>query len=398
MKRVISLLLATALLSFCLSGCRQKGANSQTWDSRSMWIKNASSEQGFYFMGEERLHFFDPASKKTAALCDKTGCSHTDETCQAYFFTADPLFFRGDKLYYISFSENGYELMRRDADGRNVEKVFSFFQSETEDGQATWQFSDYKMSQRYFYYSALKEEDPTVEKEDNRAEYSVRRVDLEKKIEEELFRKKVNSCTLTAVNDFQVIFTELDVDPSFSFEDFDMEQFRQSSYMKIFLWEEGQNAPQLLMEGSRNDLSAPVAAVGDSLFLLFYQEGSNAQVMKRINLRSGEIKDVCYLEEVNGYSVLEENYLLVNNEHEKRLFRYSETEFQEIPNGFLPAQENILSVEATVGGFVVGRITEKVKTGADFYQSKAMAYSFISQEDAEQGKQNYTDFYTETFD
>lgn len=401
LKRGIALLSAV-LCVLCLSGCQPKKSASQEWDSRSLWVKNTSSDQGFYFMGENILRFFDPASRKTAVLCGKTGCSHSDDTCEAYLSTSDPLFFRGGKLYYIQFGDNGNELMRRDTDGRNLETVFAFFRNETEDGQSSWQFSDYKMSERYFYYLALKNDAPTESAEDNWSEYSLRRVDVEQGTEEELLRIETSSCSLVAANDRQLIFSQTEIDPSFSYENYDQEELkklRESSYTKVYLWEEGTENPKLLVEGSRKELYGALAAADDSLLLLYYQDGASGQTLQRMNLQSGEMEElISFPEEVVSYSVLEDGCITMNFDEERRLFRYSGTEFEELSSDFLPEKENILDLEATPEGYVVNRITEKTEISPGVYQTKSVAYSFISKEDAAQGRKNYTDFYTETFE
>lgn len=398
LKRGIALLLA-ALCALCLSGCQPKKSASQEWDSRSLWVKNTSSDQGFYFMGENILRFFDPASRKAAVLCGKTGCSHSDDTCEAYLSTSDPLFFRGGKLYYIQFGNNGYELMRRDADGRNMETVFSFFQNEN--GSA-WRLSDYKMSEYYFYYLLSEYKDISESNIGDPTEYSLRRVDVEQGTEEELLRIETSSCSLVAANDRQLIFSQTEVDPSFSYKNYDQEELkklRESSYTKIFLWEEGTESPELLVEGSRKEFYGAISVVGNNLLLLYYQDSSPSQTLKRMDLNSGELEDLFPLpKEIISYSVLENGYLHMKYDDNQQLLLFNGENIEEISNKFLPSIENISSIEATKAGYVVNRITEKIETGPDSFQVKSTAYSFISKEDAAQGRKNYTDFYTETFE
>lgn len=65
------------------------------------YIKRA--ENGYYFISDDLLYFFDSETKNTTPLCSAIDCSHNDENCSAYLGDY------GDKFEY-GFIDLGFEV------------------------------------------------------------------------------------------------------------------------------------------------------------------------------------------------------------------------------------------------------------------------------------------------
>ena len=79
----------------------------------------ATSENGYYFLSNSFVYFYDSNSKKTHVLCNKPECAHDGEGCNAYI-NAMAIRYYERALYYVScdtIETNEFYLWKMSEDG-----------------------------------------------------------------------------------------------------------------------------------------------------------------------------------------------------------------------------------------------------------------------------------------
>ena len=81
----------------------------------------AFSDEGYYYLGNNRvLSFMDTSNGISVILCQKIGCEHKKEDCEAYLSMCYVMFYTDGYIYYNKFDLSdpyGVTLYRRKADG-----------------------------------------------------------------------------------------------------------------------------------------------------------------------------------------------------------------------------------------------------------------------------------------
>ena len=175
--------------------------NAQRMDTESM----AVSEQGFYYIIDNILFFYDIDSGLNTPLCSRVDCKHDDKDCDAYAASSDPvvdqvtgkadlscncyqgkLFFYDGSLYMIERTkESDFLLCRYDSRFDNRESLCMLASFSDEKEQTV--VSDARagiISDGYLYYFTSVF-DPEYAKKDYMLTFQCRRVRLEKNAQPE---------------------------------------------------------------------------------------------------------------------------------------------------------------------------------------------------------------------
>lgn len=77
----------------------------------NLYSKMAMTEDGYYFINNNHLCFFDKESLETIIVCNKVNCEHNDDSCTAYFsvlnFYPIQLAYYDDALYLLGWETEG---------------------------------------------------------------------------------------------------------------------------------------------------------------------------------------------------------------------------------------------------------------------------------------------------
>ena len=86
----------------------------------------AFSDEGYYYLKDRMLSFMDTTNGISVVLCQKIGCEHKKEDCEAYLSMCYVMFYTDGYIYYnkLDLSDPySVHLYRRKADGTAEEKV-----------------------------------------------------------------------------------------------------------------------------------------------------------------------------------------------------------------------------------------------------------------------------------
>lgn len=141
-----------------------------------IWSSVAKTENGYYLWGLENymnyLMFFDTKTQKTIPMCNLPNCTHTDDTCNAYFsgmgvgtdmIWNDALWYYENYLYIIGCDEEDYvNLYRAKPDGSSREKYMQLYKADTasleDNGAKEYSVPELMIHRGYIYYIDHKEE------------------------------------------------------------------------------------------------------------------------------------------------------------------------------------------------------------------------------------------------
>jgi len=144
------------------------------------WTRGASSDLGLYYWESSggRLMYYDKASKQQVPLCNRPNCKHTDDACNAAFYTytigsiefyKNMIFYYGDSVYIIGDDSSGYVNVYKVAyDGSSWEKYMPLFKAEktiTVENDMTkveWRQPDVFLHKEYVYYVDNSESQPKL--------------------------------------------------------------------------------------------------------------------------------------------------------------------------------------------------------------------------------------------
>lgn len=413
MKRFFLYLLTILFFSVSIAGCssstREDDAPGE-WNSRSILLQGGVSPSGYYYfqsspttMSGAYLSFFDETSHKTAVLCDKAGCPHIDEACRAYTgFAAPYLFYTNGNVFTIENS--GYELtlVRRDPDGSNREEVLTLLRDRMDTAKYA-QFYNYKVAGNSLYYIASLSYAVSEKPGDalEHEEYYLRRVSLTTFQEQELMQAAPNTTyTFIAANEQQVLlnaFTYPEEEPQ-ELTDLNEEELRsllENRKVQILLWDKHDGSVKTLLKSNRCETVAGMAAHGDSLYVLRWEDNRTTNSIQKISLTNGEATTIFRSNKmISNYMVLNEEEIVLREDYDLNL--YSLKDFQKLPMPPISLPDSI--EQATKDGYILWR-TLKTK-GDDPLNSEVTqsALSYISKEDVENGKENFLDFYIQHYE
>ncbi len=170
MKRKIVVCFLTLLISISIfaTGC---GKQEQITSSEYIAGKDdqtcldgyrdvATSENGYYFLSNSFVYFYDSNSKKTHVLCNKPECAHDGEGCNAYI-NAMAIRYYEHALYYVScdtIETNEFYLWKMSEDGTEKERLF-FLCAEEQEGEMSQLFLNQFLVHRGFVYYELQNMD-----------------------------------------------------------------------------------------------------------------------------------------------------------------------------------------------------------------------------------------------
>lgn len=125
-KKFILILISVILVS-SLFGCSANQLIINTEQNDENYVVNedcqyyfelysnmAMTDDGYYFINENRLNFFDKESHETVIVCNKVNCEHNNDNCTAYFSTFN--FYPLQLTYY----NNSLFLIGWDTEGANI--------------------------------------------------------------------------------------------------------------------------------------------------------------------------------------------------------------------------------------------------------------------------------------
>lgn len=121
---IILCVIFTVSLSILLSGCSQSKLQINTNQMSDNYILNedhqnylesysnmAETNNGYYFINNNLLYFFDKESLETIIVCNKLNCEHNNDSCTAYFsiFSFYPLqlAYYDNALYVVGWESEG---------------------------------------------------------------------------------------------------------------------------------------------------------------------------------------------------------------------------------------------------------------------------------------------------
>ena len=154
--------LLAALLMFSLTACRKSGLDIPlTMTGREDFQKNLHQTEGTgvptfvetdtgYYVGYGRLYYLERVTGRMTVLCAKPDCDHSDpDTCNA-MIDANYLLTGGERLYYVSNSNDPRTVgsVRPDATGRETVQELKF--NEFSASQSSYDTAIYHRG--YIYY------------------------------------------------------------------------------------------------------------------------------------------------------------------------------------------------------------------------------------------------------
>lgn len=123
----LSYLIFLLILILSLVGCTDDKITVNTKQSSETYVENedyqnylnlysnyVKTNDGYYFISDNRLYFFDTYSHESTIACNKINCEHNDDSCMAFFSTFS--FFPIQLSYY----NNALYLLGWETDGSNI--------------------------------------------------------------------------------------------------------------------------------------------------------------------------------------------------------------------------------------------------------------------------------------
>lgn len=159
------ILLVTVLLSLAMAGC---GKNEQIQSEEYVAGEDdqpfingyrdvAIAEDGYYFLSNNFVYYYDFDSKKTHLLCNKPECAHDGDQCNAYI-NAMSIRYCEHALYYVScdnIETNEFYLWKMSEDGTEKEKLFFLCAEENEGEMSQGFINQFVVHRGYVYYEVL---------------------------------------------------------------------------------------------------------------------------------------------------------------------------------------------------------------------------------------------------
>lgn len=125
MKKLVSFFLVCVIsCSLVLTGCEDDTSKETTNKIGEFDKTQVITDKGVFFNNENGfLKFYDYNSHKSAFLCNKPDCNHTDEK-ECYAYTNDEIFgVYNDKIYIFDMD---FKLSVRNLDGSNSSKLMTY--------------------------------------------------------------------------------------------------------------------------------------------------------------------------------------------------------------------------------------------------------------------------------
>ena len=292
-----------------------------------MSLTGAFGEQGYYYISSsECLYFLDVENGLNVCLCSKVGCPHdttvnTDPAavynCEAYIFGSlvheFPIFVWDGGLYYIFSDEYGMHLIRRNADGSGMSQIGTICQPYIE-RRKTIDVQSFICADGYLYYCAdicgLK--DSVIEIES----CVVRRMDLKSGKEEELISVPgYEYLSLCAAKGNGMLYLHyLIPEPTDAPDDTEK---RQTSPVRLMLWEEGTSKDTVLLEKTFGE-ELNYKTIIDGALLYTTKEG-DSYVTRSFKLNTKEDKKAS---DETSKTYITEEYALRTNPMTKKISIY----------------------------------------------------------------------------
>ena len=129
----LSYIIFILILVLSLVGCSNYKFTGNTNQSSETYIENedyqnylnlysnfAKTSDGYYFISDNRLYFFDKQSHNVTIVCNKINCKHNDDRCTAYFsnFSFFPI--------QLSYYNNALYLLGWETDGSNIHNNYIY--------------------------------------------------------------------------------------------------------------------------------------------------------------------------------------------------------------------------------------------------------------------------------
>lgn len=324
-KGMLLIILMLLLFLLLAAGC--------TPSSSADWVPYMSStgafgEQGYYYLSSsECLYFLDVDKGINVCLCSKVGCPHdttvnTDPAaifnCEAYISGSlvheFPFFFLDGGLFYILSDDYGMHLVRRNADGSGLRQIGTFCKPYIE-ARKTIDVQSYICAGGYLYYCAdicgLIDSDIVTEA------CVLRRMDLRSGKEEELLSvpgyEYVSLCAAkgNGMLYLHYLLPERTGSP-------DDNEKRQTSPVRLMLWEEGTSKDTVLLEETFGE-ELNYKTIIDGALLYTTKEGDSF-VTRSFNLNTKEDKK---FSDVTCLTYLTEEYARRRNPETKKVGIYN---------------------------------------------------------------------------
>lgn len=114
------------------------GKSSGETDEQSYWNPDihsiAKSEEGYYFLTYDvdgtTLKYFDDATHRTIAVCEKPDCTHDNSDCNAFFsmdYLSSPVYYYKGYIYMVRVDGGMAKVVRIQKDGSKREDVADLF-------------------------------------------------------------------------------------------------------------------------------------------------------------------------------------------------------------------------------------------------------------------------------
>ena len=263
------------LLLIGLTGCGNDTPGFEVPDGDWTWADTYNgtfSDQGYYYCYDAYLRYLDTASGLTTVLCTKTGCTHDQESCEAFFassyFMTGGVCFWEDSLYYFDGSAFGINLYQCNAIGTDREKIGTLGQKYVEEQLRVTPYEYVQVGHYWYYYalangSVVDQETGTVTLE-MVANY-ISRIDLRTGKEEILIEDRENTLDLCAVQENAVLYTtrgipEADIrDPAYR------EQLKKLP-VTLYCWDGASGETGVVFKKDGGNFGKIHVAVGDKLY------------------------------------------------------------------------------------------------------------------------------------
>ena len=284
---------------------------SEPWVKQDIEYANcaAFSDEGYYYLNDDRLlSFMDTSNGISVILCQKIGCEHKKEDCEAYLSMCYVMFYTDGYIYYNKFDLSdpyGVTLHRRKADGTAEEKVATLG-GEYVSKDVSVQVGEFLAAEGALYYTLYTLE--TVKDDvSNSVEIFERdgvlvRLDLKTGQQQELLRDRDVLIRLFGARENALLFHVFDKPPAEESTDPDYYEKMSNMYGKLKVWS-ATGGTVTLFEKKQKDCSWILGFHGGNVY---YYDDENVFTY---NLEQDQhtVVDLPY-----SFQLVDENYIIAD--------------------------------------------------------------------------------------
>ena len=268
----------------------------------------AFSEEGYYYLDNRVLNFMDTSNGISVVLCQKIGCEHKKEDCEAHLAMCYVMFYTDGYIYYNKFDLSdpyGVTLYRRKADGTAEEKVATLG-GEYVSKDISVQIGEFLAADGSLYYTLYTLE--AVKKDENdpgeilERDGILVRLDLNTGKQQELLRDRDVLIRLFGARGNALLFHVFDKPPAEEIMDPDYYEKWANMYGRLNIWS-ATGGTVTLFEKKQKDCSWILGFHGGNVY---YYDDKNVFTY---NLAQDKhtVMDLPY-----GFQLVSENYIITD--------------------------------------------------------------------------------------